>query len=482
VTEREFGSFLKLLEGHVAARNERIGRTPRKIASTSRVRRQAAAAESARSAGEMALLRSAFDQESLHSLQVPAQSHSDVGRNVRRRTQAPMSATSTPTMGFESFSHPLAPPASAPRLLPQPFPNASTYATTTNPALEVSPTSSNTIRQNGTKKRPLVEISGALNSQTLPPHLYPLAHPPPMTRSQSSSAAFSSSTAAYAPVVSSSHASPPSLPPHTNSHGSVPQSAQPPRLKQLHQFDNLVDPFSPRYDPSKPVHQRLPSLDYYSLAAGQGHGHFHQMAPPPPPPSLHANFMPHPSIHYPQLPPFHQILPLPTGLPNSASYARPGGGGGSLTSSPYSNARNPYAPQQHSILSGLRFSPPSQGGSHSLPLTSASSQMPSSQSVPPQLGDPSLRSSRRPSGVHSSPGIPVDGTSTPRPATGTTVENRSRSQGLSGPPLSAGVAFWPPNYHSSALNLVPPPAQPVIWSAYANAGPPGVYWPAVGPS
>lgn len=70
--------------------------------------------------------------------------------------------------------------------------------------------------------------------------------------------------------------------------------------------------------------------------------------------------------------------------------------------------------------------------------------MPSSQSVPPQLGDPSLRSSRRPSGVHSSPGIPVDGTSTPRPATGTTVENRSRSQGLSGPPLSAGVAFWPP--------------------------------------
>lgn len=462
----------------MAARNERIGRAPRKIASTSRVRRQAAVVESGRNPAEIASLRSAFDQDSLQRLQVPSQTHQDGGRNVRRRTQAPMSATSTPTMGFGSFSHPLAPPASAPHLQPQPVANVSRCSATTNPALEPSPTSSsNSIRQSGTKKRPLDAVSSSVSSHVLPPHLYQIGHPPPMTRSQSSSATFASSPAAYAPLSSSTHASPSPLTSRTSNHAPLPPNPQTARLNQIHHFENLVDPFSPRYDPSKPVHHRLPSLDYYSLAAGQGHGHFHQM--PPPPPSLHANLMTHPSTHYPPLPPFHQILPLPSGLPNAGPHVR--SGGGSLTSSPYTNSlRNPYVPHQHSLLSGLRFSPPSQRDSNSQLLASTSSNMLSSQScqgqsVPSQVGDRSVRSSRRPSGVHSSPGGPVDGTSTPRPATGSTV-------GLSGPPVSAGIAFWPPNYHPSTLNLVPSSAQPSVWSSFANSGPPGVYWPAMGPT
>lgn len=514
VTEKEFRSFLKLLEGHVAARNARAQRATRTIASTSRVRRQMEKSTGALTVGSGPLglgittpYQHALDPTATHG------SRAEGDRNVRRRTEAAartsISACSTPTMGFGTFSHPL----SAPHPHSQPhsvqyqqvFSADPTYRAShpTKPnehssPFEISPTS----RQNDSKKRSIDEITGRTEkSVQFPslPHLLLPQNPPPMSRSQSSCASFSSSKPAYtpsgsAPAIQQPHSSPSPLPTASSlGNGSLPRPPQLGRVDQIqHQFDTLANRFSPRYDPGRPLHQRISSLDYYSLAAGQGQGRLHQMPPPAnfpyglPPADQHA-YGPH-------------YMPPPPLPPLSLTRSGPGTGSGSLASSPCLSARQPnYAPSKPSVLSGLRSSPPShehssssrRGAQHPVPLQLFS------HPVPPHGVFSSSGTNRRPSKITSSPGLPSfdDGTSTPRPSTGGSIsgipsvlqgagEYKKHHSITSNRFLPAGIQAQ----HQLPWPHLPPPypsvwtvAEGGAWSAYANAGPPGVYWAAYPP-
>ncbi|GAA5912690.1 uncharacterized protein JCM6883_006205 [Sporobolomyces salmoneus] len=505
VTEREFRSFLKLLEGHVAARNARVGRLPRKIASTSRVRRQMEKS----GGGELGL---GITAPGRHALDLLPQLRTEEDRNVRRRVEGvseagsgggggvTMSATSTPTMPFGSFSFPLGFPASAPHphLQSQPLSAGPIYpgsleARPTSSSNEISPTSSLPLRRSsgsGSKKRNLDDAMKSVGFPSLPHLLLPSNPTPAMSRSQSSSASFSSSTPVYTPPsglpLAHPHSSPSPLPtpPTHGPHSSFPRPLQLANVEQIHQsFDTLADRFSPRYDPGQPLHRRLSSLDYYSLAAGQGQGRLHQV-PPPQPPSL--NF-PHPygfsTAPYPA--PYHAPPP----------HCRPAGG--SLASSPtYSSRQTNYVPSKPSVLSGLRSSPPSSESTSSR----RTSQLPShlfSHQLPHESTTQTQTQSRRSSNkVLSSPGLTPsfdEGTSTPRPSTGgSSVSVKGESfhpqhvqYGNRVPPLSAGLFNpWPhlphPGQYHQQQHLWSMP-MPGPWLAYANAGPPGVYWAAYPP-
>ncbi|GAA5837030.1 hypothetical protein JCM3766R1_006509 [Sporobolomyces carnicolor] len=636
VTEREFRSFLKLLEGHVAARNQRIGGSrggvPRKIASTSRVRRElekpnqaagGAGPHSVAPGGETIIGSDGITNPILFSYDHLLTTGEDE-RNVRRRLAGSssaagvtMSATSTPTMGFGTFSLPLAAPTSAPHVQPQPLSSSggpvpmhhssSDTVTTTRPnsaSSDIYRSSSMIAGRLGieaggsAKKRNLDEMAKPLGFPALPHLLVP----PPMSRSQSSSAAFSSSTPAYTPTASSSSSlggptsSPSPLPLSTSStplttnkhhgtHSAFPHPLQLATVEKIHQsFETLADRFSPRYDPRQPVHRRLSSLDYYSLAAGQGQGRLHQVPPPRPVVATASSPRGHPHAY--ALPGYgyghgHPVSAMPAYNHPSPAYhipapqARPAGG--SLASSPtYPTSSRPplpianYAPAKPSVLSGLRSSPPSNEAISSSSIanpTPAASRRPSQVSAAshplfshtaPALAqqqqrytgpEPSASSqSRRQSHVSaSSPGFghySVDeGTSTPtqRPSTGgsTSTANTGGVSDLHGStpggihlanlcdyhqhdhqhahknriphPLPAGAGTvhhpsWPtpPESMSSASSssssssssrnkpgsttIIPPivigaerGGKQHPWSAYANAGPPGVYWAAAFP-
>jgi hypothetical protein len=166
-------------------------------------------------------------------------------------------------------------------------------------------------------------------------------------------------------------------------------------------------------------------------------------------------------------------------------------GGGSLTSSPCMSHRHStnYAPSKPSVLSGLRSSPPSNDNSS----TSHRSSQQQPHGIPHVFShhlplEESHTSSRRPSKIASSPGLQTfdDGTSTPRPntggSTGTAGEYPLLNR-LPPPPLSAGFAPTLHHHHypPAQWTHVPPypvPASAMPWSAYANAGPPGVFWAA----
>ncbi|GAA6006113.1 hypothetical protein JCM11491_002035 [Sporobolomyces phaffii] len=467
VTEREFRSFLKLLEGHVAARNARIGRAPRKIASTSRVRRHA---DKLGGGGETGL---GITTSSNHLLGPSPVAYSNGDRNVRRRMEGTASATSTPTMGFGTFSYPVVAPTSAPHPGPQPQPVSAepTFQAPNHRTIEISPTSAApAARPVGQKKRNLDEMSKPFSFPSLP-HLLLPTQPAPMSRSQSSSAAFSASTPAHAPPSCSSssslpRSSPSPLPTPTNgSHFSLPRHTQFERVEQIHHdFNALADSFSPQFDPSKPLHQRLNSLDYYSLAAGQGQGHLHQIPPPLVPSMRHVP--PHvlPAIH----PGYH------THVPNPHVHSA----GGSLSSSPYTSR-----PARPSILSGLRSSPPSVDPNS--PFSVQPNLRRASQQPPPlhpltshaHFDPGQVQQNRRPSKVASSPGYPTfeDGTSTPRPSTGgSSIVAEDHPRPPFGYDAMGRLPPLPAGQHSLHLpQLVPVPGP---WSAYANAGPPGVYW------
>ncbi|GAA5975394.1 hypothetical protein JCM5350_006467 [Sporobolomyces pararoseus] len=501
VTEKEFRSFLKLLEGHVAARNARTNRAPRKIASTSRVRRELEKSTGV-GGGPLGLGITTPSQQSFISSTVPQSVEGD--RNVRRRIVGrdggggtTMSASTTPTLGFGSFSHPLSAPHPHPQpqaylqqsqqpVSAEPIYQASTSRPNPSP-FEISPTSN---RQSGSRKRHIDESSSKPFSFPSLPHLLLPQNPPPMSRSQSSSAAFSSSTPAYTPTSASSqpHSSPSPLPTPTHgNHGPFPRPPQLERVEQIHhQFDTLADRFSPRYNPGQPPHQRLSSLDYYSLAAGQGQGRLHQMPPPLPPSNL----------SFYGVPPHGQYTMQHQAPPPTSSIGR--SGGRSLASSPCLSSRQTnFAPSKPSVLSGLRSSPPHDTAVSSSRRSSQQHQQqpahPFSHHLPPLDVSASSSTSRRPSKISSSPGIQSfdDGTSTPRPSTGGSMTGGGLPVDLTNqlmnrlPPLSAGIH---PHPHSQWPQLPPPPHffsanLPIAhWSAYANAGPPGVYWAAYPPS
>ncbi|GAA5944608.1 uncharacterized protein JCM15063_000056 [Sporobolomyces koalae] len=476
VSEREFRSFLKLLEGHVAARNARLGRLPRKIATNSRVLHHVDV-RPAPIGTEHGIAAASFPSQ---GQEITARAERSVRQKVDRGAA---SANSTPTMSWAVPLFPPIAPASAPPP-EQPSNILDRDAHAKPPALVLGSLPNSQAGTDRHKKRNYEEASQRA-SYPIVPHMLVSHQPPPMARSRSSAAALSSSRPVWA-FTSDPRVSPRSRPQSLTPLGCTPQTGFPHSAlgpathDRMNQFNTLANSFSPRYDPSRPAHQRISSLDYYSLAAGQGQGYLHQMTPPSAPlvASLHAPY-PQSSRHLTHA--FAQY-PVP---PHSSqpSYGR--SGSGSLASSPYQSARSGYAPQKSSVLSGLRSSPPATAPSNSRPAPLTS---PLAPTYAPQAGHfrfgpvgaldatfAPVPPTRRSSQAASSPGAPLfdTGTSTPRPGTG----NSATSDFAFRParvPLATGLAAWPHIDPGLAL----PPIVSAPWSAYANAGPPGVYWPS----
>ncbi|GAA5969561.1 hypothetical protein JCM11641_008160 [Rhodosporidiobolus odoratus] len=478
ITKRDFDSWVRLLEGHVAARNVRLGKassastSSRKIASSKRVR-TALAASGSRAMGSNA--------GGAKSLQVPTQEDASSGRSVRRRVDGSASTNTTPTSSFATFTLPAPPSDPHPHSYPsaplpsygaQPHSASSAYF----PHADVSPTSlahtarrnaaaraasaSSASGQNGAKRRvddafggdfapfalpPLFQSNGNMGrsysagptasagsiASTLPPSFF--VHPshqipnfplplgttssPLGSRPSSSSSAASS----YFPAFASS--SLPAFQPHPPGHARG-QAA----------FDTLSDAFSPHYDPAQ--RRRLDSgglsLQYYSLAAGHGLGHLHQTLPPPPPSSAAA-------------------------LPSAYALGQPSG------------------------LSTVSHSPAGEAYAHSYPQL-------------PPYPTPNLPSSGTFAAMGSAPmGLSMSSHGGSSAACGVT---RSSPPRMYSPPNSAGSGA---TYPASALpqHLLPPPlpmSMPHLrltpqqaaaagmmgphpyFSSYSNAGVPGVYY------
>ncbi|GAA6020121.1 hypothetical protein JCM10207_006262 [Rhodosporidiobolus poonsookiae] len=484
ITERDFNAWLKLLEGHVAARNLRLGKvTPtsaglipssRKIASSKRVRAAAA-------------------REELHGLGIeggsllPApQSEGDAvaeGRRVRPRISVSASTNTTPTSSFATFTLPA--PASVPHAQPYSSaplpayanqPSSSHSATSPFPPLDVSPTSvAHTARRtaalraasassassSGTKRR-AEEAFDARPPTAIPAFLAPQSSGM-MARSYSAGPAtapgpqggLAAPSYPANPYIQPAHqAPPPALYPlnlATSPAGSRPSSSSStasahyapsfpyppqPHLQAGPQgFQTLVGSFSPRYDADH--HRRMQqgdvSLGYYSLAAGQTLGHLRQTlaAPQAYPP-------PHPQPYAPHHP---SGLSTVSTSPVSEAYA-------------HGFAQQPgacpprYAPQQHAYptpaLSSFGAVFPAPGGAAMAPSSSSHgypSSFPEATRQPYFCADVS--------------------------------------------PTSSGPAFpLQPFYYAApyAPAQAPPPHQPQgpnpFFSAYSNAGVPGVYWRA----
>ncbi|GAA5870023.1 hypothetical protein JCM1840_003559 [Sporobolomyces johnsonii] len=481
VTERDFNAWLRLLEGHVAARNARLGKAPRKISSSKRAR-QAGANDALHGLGI------GFDAEKDAKAwwEAPKEEEGD-GRRVRRKVGEAVSAASTPIVSFGTFSIPAQAPGSAPHPrvpapLPHYDPHSASASAATGPAsaIDVSPTviaSAN--RRSSYWQRPAANLNSTSTKRRADDAFAPepsLPAPIPvrqgyMTRTYSAGPACSSGPSSVRltpPYVHPSHQLPSPLagfspaPPPSSSSRPPPPNLPPSAAQQFH---TLVDPFSPRYDPSQPMHQRLSSLGYYSLAAGQGHGHLRQTLPPPMQPTFayapHLSYPPHPHAYHPSRPPppphaFHSAYSLP------------------------SRSIYTHAPHHSSTLSGgtLRTSPPSRLCISTTATPSSSTAMiPSMSSHGLSSTYPESTGFRRVSGIASSPVGLGEVTSTPRPgseyalpgswAYGGGYRQRQRM------PMSAGLP--PP------LQQPPPPAtqqaqgqQP--YSSFSNAGPPGVYW------
>ncbi|BGP18467.1 hypothetical protein JCM10213_003199 [Rhodosporidiobolus nylandii] len=483
ITKRDYDAWLKLLEGHVAARNMRIGRGPcsaslipssRKIASSKRVR-----------AALVGDLHGLGIEGAAPQLQLPA-SEKDDSRRVRRRIEGSVSTHTTPTSSFATFTLP------APSTAPHPHPRASaplpsysyqpphSATAMTFPSLDVSPTSlAYTARRSSgstTKRRaddaftsgaypaasmmhpPYVAPSdGAMSRsfsaapatafvpvppagvQGAPPPLplqHPFVHPAhyvpilplPIASSPLASRPSSSSSTAssYFPSLPTSFAGPAyPHPPPPPPHGAGVATP----------FGTLSDAFSPRYDPEQQrrLRQGTVSLGYYSLAAGQALGHLRQTLPLPPLAQSAAAMPLGYAPHHPS------GLSTVSTCPASEAYAHP-------------HPQHPHAYPTPAMSSFGSYPAPTPAGAAMLPSFSAQSF---SSAAPRLAGGMS----------HSSP---------PR---------------MYSPPSSAGTGAYqasslPPHLLPQPRHPQPPmlPPQPQgphpYYSSYSNAGVPGVFWRA----
>ncbi|BGO93742.1 hypothetical protein NBRC10512_006622 [Rhodotorula toruloides] len=477
VTKRDFDAWLKLLEGHVAARNARLGKIPAPsngIATPSRRRSTKRLSASRLSPDLHALRASAAIPPHLQASTTDPFLTTEEARRVKPRLMAPASTNTTPRLAFADYS--LAPPYPPPFQLhaSAPLPVYSIPAPSRDPPrppLDLSPTTTSSQKRNSGFRASASHASGVKRSaddafgqdqqhpayvaSALPPYVQAQVHGGQMTRSWSAgpTAAPGSVTAAQDTLQASSSATRPLLQALSSSptrdlfshhvtpvpwattptpYASRPSSsssaaAHLPPLQLFAPpiptgFSTLSDSFSPHYDPEQ--HRRLRqgsvSLNYYALAAGQGLGHLRQTLPPP------------------TLP----VYPFVSGANAQQAYPYPYG----------------YAPL-YPLSVSTSTSPLSAGASsnHRYPSyptpTSATATNPTSSAMAPSSSMHTSSDSRRLSGMSASspPGWV--------------------------PPLPLPSAATAPAYPY----IPPPPATygyppHPYWSAYSNAGVPGVYW------
>ncbi|PRQ74373.1 hypothetical protein AAT19DRAFT_14726 [Rhodotorula toruloides] len=473
VTKRDFDAWLKLLEGHVAARNARLGEIPAPsngIATPSRRRSTKRLSASRLSPDLHALRASAAIPPHLQATTTDPFLTTEEARRVKPRLMAPASTNTTPRLAFVDYS--LAPPYPPPFQLhaSAPLPVYSIPAPSRDPPrrpLDVSPTTTSSQKRNSGFRASASHASGvkrnaddafgqdqqhqAYVASALPPYVQAqVQHGGQMARSWSagptaapgSSAAqelLSSSQQALLQAMSSSptrdlfshhvtpvpwattstpYASRPSSSSSAAAHLPLPQHFAPSIPTG---FSTLSDSFSPRYDPEQ--HRRLRqgsvSLNYYALAAGQGLGHLRQTLPPP------------------TLP----VYPFVSASQGQQAYPYPYG----------------YAPL-YPLSVSTSTSPLSAGASnHRYPSyptpTSATAAYPTSTAMAPS------------SSVHTS-----------------SDSRRLSEMSVSSPPGYLPPLTLPHAAVAPAYPYIPPPPATYgypphpYFSAYSNAGVPGVYW------
>ncbi|GAA5882863.1 hypothetical protein JCM3774_006318 [Rhodotorula dairenensis] len=233
-------------------------------------------------------------------------------------------------------------------------------------------------------------------------------------------------------------------------------------------FATLVDSFSPRYDPEhyRRLQQGQLELGYYALAAGQGLGYYQTMHPAP------VQTQPawtNPFAQYPAV----QMHPT---YPYSVSAA----------SSPVTRARHwqspPYAPYYapshapyHAYAPGGLPPPSSYACSPlstrpSLPPLSSSYRRVSGESASSPVGS----TTSTPQSLYAPPSVPSTMLAPPAPAT--LGADMFRPGHVTPVRLASGPHELPPAVHTPSVPPTGPMQSALRWSAFSNAGIPGVYW------
>ncbi|GAA5986248.1 hypothetical protein JCM10908_006473 [Rhodotorula pacifica] len=507
VSEQDYNAWLRLLQGHVASRNARLGKTPPLQAS-------AYATPSRRTAGSRRARLSASQSQSC-GIEVeigqaatsggPAPSTLEDpfadGRRTRRKLALSSSGRSASSVSppFRSqmpLSAPVGSNASSASLpIYRQADHSSSFISPPSlqhidlrPALSTSlgkrsameafgRSSVGSLSGLGHRGRPLLDQTAesmAMSRSHSAGHVAPPYPPPsisgrvpPWTTDplgwycpplQPMPFAFGENASAASSPLYSRPSSP--IAPHS---ATVPAhmraSALPPHLGGDGAFSTLVDSFSPRYDPEhyKQMQQGQLELGYYALAAGQGLGYYQTMHPAP----IHSQqALANPFAQYPAVP-LHPAYPYsmsaaPSPVARAARWQSP----------PFtSTLPHPYAPRPAHGCSPLSMRPtplPPLADSHRrVSGGSASSPLGSTTSTPQSLYAPSAPPYPPP--LPSSALAPPSGAETYRPSHLTPVR---------APYLAPEL---PPIYTQLAPAAgQPQPAQ--RWSAYCNAGIPGVYW------
>ncbi|GAA5935099.1 hypothetical protein JCM3775_004702 [Rhodotorula graminis] len=275
-------------------------------------------------------------------------------------------------------------------------------------------------------------------------------------------------------------------------------------------FSTLSDAFSPRYerDTRRRLRQGTATLDYYSLAAGHGLGHLRQTLPPPPAawPVVQPQYY-YPAPGYAPVALGHQP-PAPHAIPFSAST--------SPTAPPPFDTfafQHHHQQQQHRQQRHPLSTPPQAyyGGALAAPFMTASTSQSSAMPPPRPHGHQHGAHRRTSSGGHSGRGAagapggasPLDLTSTPGGGGAQSYSPTTVPSGLGAPyyahpppqhahahPHAYALAqhgfAWPPQppaglVHAHQVQQQQPqqplaPAPAGYYSAYSNAGVPGVYY------
>ncbi|GAA6048856.1 hypothetical protein JCM3770_003654 [Rhodotorula araucariae] len=501
VTGRDFEAWRKLLDGHVAARNARVGRLPAPLAGLS---------PGARKMSSNTRVREGVRQTDLRGLGVGLESSAPPPTTLRvpvaydsmngtlRRPRGRLGAASTnttPTSSFASFTFGVPASAPHPQQLSSAPPSHYQPVTTADPSrnqLDISPTAVAFYRSNsGYRASAPLAMPGlkrnaddAFASEpfvvpALPPHVQAQAQaegymsrsysagpagPPgaPATHTVHAQVAPTPAAPAFfvhpahhvAPIPwtmsSSPHNSRPSSSSSTSSHPPPPPYYTSNHPHQATDFSTLSDAFSPRYAPDE--HHRLRqamSLGYYSLASGYGLGHLHQTLPPPP--SMGTPLAPYGMYARPYAAPVF-IPPYPMTFSAATSPTAP--------SQPFEGYAHPYPTPTPSIACYPGIAAP--------PMMHSVSQF-----APPPPPSSRVSGHRRTSSGH-----------TRRGGSGSPIGPAS-AQSTYSPlvPLSAGPYAFPPAFlpppppppqqHQRHAQPLPPPG---YYSAYSNAGLPGVYF------
>lgn len=528
VTGRDFEAWRKLLDGHVAARNARIGRLPAPSRGLGDATRRSSSSVRARGRVKQGDLRGLGIGLEGDAPRPPPQTlapppsfvETSAARYPLARRGVVASATTTPTSAFATYSFGAA--SAPPKANPTSSASLPQYAASTHASepprgnpLEVSPTAIAFYRRNsGLRASAPSAMPGGMNrtvddafgyeaplpfvAPALPLHVQP-QQAGDMVRSYSAGpAASSASMPAYGAATATPIAAAPAFFLHPAHHvtpipfamssspqGSRPSSSSssaasghPPPPFFFHEqpapphtgFSTLSDAFSPRYEPEERHRMRHASLGYYSLAAGHGLGHLRQTLPPPPAATAWP-FVPY-GMHFPTHYAPSGVAPAPIAYPPPPRPV-PYSASTSPTAPPPFDAfaqqqqRYPIPTPPYALYPGVALAAP--------PMMTSASASQFAAMPPPRphghrrtsSGGQSLR------GAGGGGGSPSDLTSTPVGATGA-------------PTYSPAQHPHPhPHHLAHVQHGLPWPAQlpqpvPVphagYYSSYSNAGVPGVYY------